>query len=86
DWRSARPSAPLSYTRQFDNHHPIVSDSALKQIIGSVLDNALDASPRWIALDADLNDGMLSLVVRDRGPGFAPEMLAQFGKPYQSSK
>ncbi|MFX9069638.1 hypothetical protein ABTN30_20285, partial [Acinetobacter baumannii] len=41
DWRSARPSAPLSYTRQFDNHHPIVSDSALKQIIGSVLDNAL---------------------------------------------
>ena len=24
--------------------------------------------------------------VRDDGPGFAPEMLAQFGKPYQSSK
>jgi hypothetical protein len=24
--------------------------------------------------------------VTDRGPGFAPAMLAQFGKPYQSSK
>ncbi|MFI4983496.1 MAG: sensor histidine kinase, partial [Nevskiales bacterium] len=28
----------------------------------------------------------LSLSVRDRGPGFAAEMLAQLGKPYQSSK
>jgi C4-dicarboxylate-specific signal transduction histidine kinase len=28
-----------------------------------------------------------ALVIRvsDRGPGFAPQMLAQFGKPYQSS-
>jgi two-component system sensor histidine kinase RegB len=25
-------------------------------------------------------------VVRDAGPGFAPQMLAQFGKPYQSTK
>jgi two-component system sensor histidine kinase RegB len=24
--------------------------------------------------------------VNDAGPGFAPEMLTQFGKPYQSSK
>ena len=28
----------------------------------------------------------LQLVVTDAGPGFAPAMLAQFGKPYQSSK
>lgn len=86
DWRGARPTAPLSYARQFDNRQSIVSDSALKQIIGSVLDNALEASPQWIGLDASLDDGMLVLVVRDRGPGFAPEMLAHFGKPYQSSK
>jgi two-component system sensor histidine kinase RegB len=26
------------------------------------------------------------LTVRDRGPGFAPSMLSQFGKPYQSTK
>ncbi len=86
DWRHTRPSAPLQYERQFDDERPIVSDSALKQIIGTVLDNALDASPDWIALEATLNDGVLGLTVRDHGPGFAPEMLAQFGKPYQSSK
>ena len=28
----------------------------------------------------------LSLTVADQGPGFPPEMLANLGKPYQSSK
>ena len=85
-WREGRPSAPLHYQRRFDDQHPIVSDSALKQIIGTVLDNALEASPQWIALEAALEEGILILQIRDRGPGFASEMLAQFGKPYQSSK
>ena len=31
-------------------------------------------------------DGILVLEVRDDGPGFAPEMLAQLGKPYHSTK
>ena len=35
---------------------------------------------------AGVDDGTLVLTVCDRGPGFAPGMLAQFGKPYQSSK
>jgi two-component system sensor histidine kinase RegB len=26
------------------------------------------------------------LTVSDKGPGFSPAMLSQFGKPYQSSK
>ena len=26
------------------------------------------------------------VTVDDRGPGFTPEMLAEFGKPYRSSK
>jgi two-component system sensor histidine kinase RegB len=29
---------------------------------------------------------LLKMVVTDTGPGFAQEMLAQFGKPYQSTK
>ncbi len=29
---------------------------------------------------------LLTLVVTDAGPGFTPEMLAQLGKPCQSSK
>ena len=29
--------------------------------------------------------GSLTLTITDAGPGFAPEMLTEFGKPYQSS-
>lgn len=86
DWRDARTGAPLEYERRFTEERRIISDSALKQIIGSVLDNALDASPEWIGLLAELDEDTLILTVRDRGPGFAPEILARFGKPYQSSK
>jgi two-component system sensor histidine kinase RegB len=92
DWRSTRTVAVLDYEYEndkdgeIDADFPIVSDSALRQIVCNVLDNALDSSPGWVGLSASCRDGRLSLAVRDRGAGFAPEMLTQFGKPYQSSK
>eukprot|EP01034_Spumella_vulgaris_P034595 gene34596-42673_t len=69
-----------------DDDMPVVFDSALKQMICNVLDNALEASPEWIRLEATCEDGALKLLVSDNGPGFAPEILEQFGKPYNSSK
>ena len=89
EWRSTRPVIALEYDYDDSNvaeDFPIVSDSALKQVICTVLDNALESSPQWVGLSAWCSEGTLSLSVRDRGPGFAPEMLAQIGKPYQSSK
>ncbi len=65
---------------------PIVSDIALRQVIHNVLDNAAEAAPERVAMDVSCDDGVLQLQVRDRGPGFAPDLLAQIGKPYQSSK
>jgi two-component system sensor histidine kinase RegB len=55
-------------------------------MICNVLDNALEASPQWLAMEAQCEDGSLTLTVRDSGPGFAQAMLSQFGKPYQSTK
>ncbi|WP_240954076.1 ATP-binding protein [Solimonas marina] len=86
DWRRTRPVQRFDYDNTMEDDPTIVSDSALKQIICNVLDNALDASPAWVGFTVSSIDGMLALSVRDRGPGFAPEMLAQFGKPYQSTK
>jgi len=63
-----------------------VSDSALKQMICNILDNALEASPDWLGLEVLRDDERLVLTVSDTGPGFAPDMLARLGKPYQSSK
>jgi two-component system sensor histidine kinase RegB len=87
EWRTTRPVTTLHYRRDGLVDAPIISDSALRQMIGNVLDNALEAAPKSpLHLVAETDDGMLVLRVLDDGPGFAPEMLAFFGKPYQSSK
>jgi two-component system sensor histidine kinase RegB len=86
EWRSSRPIVAFAYDNRIAHDIAVVSDSALKQAIMNVLDNALEASPQWLRLEAACEDETLKLVVTDAGAGFAPAMLAQFGKPYQSSK
>ena len=85
-WQGSRPVRSFQYNNQIAADLPVASDSALKQTIDNLLDNALDASPDWVGLDAGIVDGVLTIVVSDRGPGFAPAMLGQIGKPYQSTK
>jgi two-component system sensor histidine kinase RegB len=86
EWKGSRPVRDFSYHNRIGEDLPVVFDSALKQMIDNVLDNALEASPDWVGLEARVEDKTLTLVVLDAGPGFAPAMLAHFGKPYQSSK
>jgi len=86
EWRGNRPVVAFEYEDRIPADIPIVFESALKQTVFNLLDNALEASPHWVRLEASTDDDMLKLAVSDRGPGFAPAMLAQFGKPYQSSK
>ncbi|WP_409242018.1 ATP-binding protein [Curvibacter microcysteis] len=86
DWRLTRPHAPLAYQATFPNDLPMVADSAVRQMIDNVLDNAMEASPQGLTLQARHDGEELTLEVLDQGPGFAPGMLQQIGKPYQSSK
>jgi two-component system, sensor histidine kinase RegB len=86
EWRCTRPVVKLTYENRFGADLSIISDSALKQMICNVLDNALEASPQWVGFDVTHEGELLKMVVTDAGPGFAPEMLTLFGKPYQSTK
>ena len=92
EWRRLHPNVPCDYrlVEPLDatacRRTPIVSDSALRQVIFSVLENAREASPAGIGLTVRCIGDWLSLTVSDQGPGFPPEMLANLGKPYQSSK
>ena len=86
EWRTTRPIGKLVYQNRFGQDQRIVSDSALKQMICNVLDNALEASPDWVGLTATRREETLNITVMDAGPGFPPEMLLKLGKPYQSSK
>lgn len=85
-WRTTRPVRNFEYRSAITEDISIVSDEGLKQMICNVLDNALEASPDWLALEAIQQDDELVIRVLDHGPGFTPAMLAQFGRPYQSSK
>jgi Signal transduction histidine kinase len=86
EWRETRPVVRFNYENRFGKDLSIVSDSAIKQMIYNVLDNALEASPNWVGLDVTREGEVLVLTITDSGPGFQPEMLNQLGKPYQSSK
>lgn len=69
------------------SHNPvIIADPALRQVLGVLFDNAVEAGAKRIKLSTSLADDVLSIVVRDNGPGFAASILADLGKPYTSTK
>jgi len=86
DWRTNHPDVAVSYRNTLRPELRIVSDAALRQIVLNVLDNAADASPGEIAFAADREGDDFVLRISDKGKGFAPEILDNFGKPYQSTK
>jgi two-component system sensor histidine kinase RegB len=86
DWRATRSIGTFVYDNRVQRDSPMVADTALQQMVFNVLDNAREASPHWVALRAQRDDDALRIVVTDRGPGFSPEVLAQIGTPYQSTK
>ena len=86
DWSQARDFKPVRFDDLFGQDVPIVSDVVLQQAVFNLLDNAAEVSPIGIVIVLSRADDMLVLTVRDQGSGFAPEQLANLGKPYNSSK
>ncbi len=86
EWRATRPAVRFDYLPRLCDDVPIVSDTGLKQMIDNILDNALEASPNWLALDVVRGIDSVTVRVTDAGPGFPPAMLERLGQPYHSSK
>jgi two-component system sensor histidine kinase RegB len=85
DWQ-ARAGATICMIDAFGPDVEIISDPALRQVIGNIVDNALEVSPQSIDIAAQRRSEALVLDVIDKGPGFSPDMLANFGRPYNSTK
>ncbi|MFC0203586.1 ATP-binding protein [Novosphingobium soli] len=89
EWRGRMPG-DLRLVDRLDEDVPIIADPGLRQVIGNVIDNAVEVSPALVVVEAWLEDAgggrELVLTVSDRGPGFAPEMLERIGQPYASTK
>ncbi len=85
DWRG-KTQVAAAYEHLMTSDPRIVADKALAQTITNLLDNALEAGGRTIALCAWWDGDRLVLSVRDDGRGFAPAILDGLGKPYMSTK
>ena len=86
EWKSRHATPFATFEDRLVEDPLVVADSALRQAVNNLLDNALEASPGDVSMCASLEGGELSLVIRDAGPGFQPRMLEGIGRPYQSSK
>lgn len=84
--RAGRMPGTVEFNDVFGPDVAIVSDPALRQVIGNVMDNAAEVSPDWIGVTASRDGDMAVIEIADRGPGFSAEMLEHFGQPYRSSK
>jgi len=85
EW-ATRSGGAVRLINRIDRDVPIVSDPALRQVIGNVIDNALDVSPDAVEVIAAIDAQTLLLTFRDRGPGFSEDMIARIGRPYASTK
>ncbi|WP_421993887.1 ATP-binding protein [Roseococcus sp.] len=86
DWQAMRRPGTIHYRDRFGEDMTIVSDPALKQVIGNIIDNATEVSPDWTEITASREEDALVFEIADRGPGFSKSMLESFGHPYRSSK
>ncbi len=85
-WRKTRAPMAFEAAVEIGRDVPIVAETVVRQTLLNMLDNALEASPGWVGVKATLNGHDLLVTVRDKGPGFAPRILADLGKPYNSTK
>jgi signal transduction histidine kinase len=60
----------------------------VKQAIGNLLDNAIAASEPGMHVDVEsgADDGAVRIVVRDHGPGIAPEIRERLFTPFATTK
>lgn len=86
EWRSSRLPGIVEFNDRFGEDVQIVSDGALRQVIGNIIDNAADFSPEWIGIGMWREQDALVLEITDRGRGFSSDVLSAFGQPYRSTK
>lgn len=85
--RAAGRGVTLTLTSGADA--PVVLDKhKLKQAIGNLLDNAIEATPQGAQVDVDarLDGGALRVTVRDHGTGIPPAIRGTLFTPFVSTK
>lgn len=86
-WRTTRPQVDARLRLEGVQPAPrIVTEQTFGQALLNILNNAADASPRAVELDARWTAAMLVFEVRDRGAGLTSAVEEHAGEPFFSTK
>ena len=86
-WRLMRPGVVLDYEGRIGSELRMISgDQSLAQALINLLNNAADASPDGIEVQADSRAGRVVLEILDHGPGIDPGHAHQLGRAWFSTK
>ncbi|NVK42238.1 MAG: HAMP domain-containing histidine kinase [Oceanospirillaceae bacterium] len=85
-WQLMRPEVRFSRQRTDGRAPEIRCQTALRQALLNLLNNAADACPENIEIRLDWDDRNCWLRIRDQGPGLPLERSEELGKPFVTTK
>jgi two-component system sensor histidine kinase RegB len=86
-WKQQRPGADLhTHIGSGMPDADILAERTLTQALINILDNAADASPEHVSLEATWTRDELAINITDRGPGLSDEIHSQLGKAPVTTK
>ncbi|MGO8754636.1 MAG: ATP-binding protein [Gallionellaceae bacterium] len=87
EWRLLRPATECRYRADIcDGATQHGFDPALRAALLNLLNNAADASPESIEIEALCNGNQMKLAIMDHGPGLTPEVAAHAGSAFFTTK
>lgn len=86
-WQEQRSGVGLRLERlEGSRGATVLADRTLSQALYSILDNAADASPKQVEVEACWDSERLTLRVKDRGEGLCPTVGERLGRDRVSTK
>ncbi|HEY6093892.1 MAG TPA: ATP-binding protein [Gallionellaceae bacterium] len=87
EWQLLRPTARFRYLSSGPQPAPqMCIDPALRAALMNLLNNAADASPAGIEIEAQWDDARLTLQIHDHGPGLTPAVASSVGSAFFTTK
>jgi two-component system sensor histidine kinase RegB len=86
-WRDLRPQCSPRVSLDGPRPAPLVAGEAtLEQAFANLFNNAADACPGHVEIEASWDDSRLVVDVRDRGPGFDDQVLLAAGRAFVTTR
>jgi two-component system sensor histidine kinase RegB len=86
-WQQLRPNVTLqSHIADYQGQGQLLNDRTIQQAIINLLNNAADASPDEISVNAEVINNELNVDIKDRGIGMTDEQIEMAGDVSFSTK